>query len=82
MLDNNMRVINSESAHLSHEMASLRGKVEENKDKIQKNKVLPYLVANVGEVIDIQKDDTEDNYGAMAQESRTKKAVIVKTTTR
>lgn len=82
MFENNMRVMNSEFNQLGHEMATIRGKVEQNKEKIQKNKVLPYLVANIGEVVDVQKDETEDNHGPMASESRMKKAVIVKTTTR
>jgi len=81
MLENNMRVMATEEGQVNLEMANLRGKIEDNKDKIQKNKVLPYLVANIGEVIEIDRDETETNERGMRDETK-KKAVIVKTTTR
>lgn len=82
MLDNNMRIMSTEQSQVNLEMATIRGRIEDNKEKIQKNKVLPYLVANVGEVIEVDKDETEDVEGGMDEENRKKMAVIVKTTTR
>jgi 26S proteasome regulatory subunit T5 len=41
----------SENLRLIHEQASMNDKIKDNKEKIDLNKVLPYLVGNVVEVI-------------------------------
>lgn len=40
----------SEIQRLSHEQASMKERIKDNKEKIKMNKQLPYLVGNVVEV--------------------------------
>lgn len=44
-------MLKNESVRLKGEMANLRVVINENKEKIKMNKQLPYLVANVVEVL-------------------------------
>ena len=53
LLDNEIRVLKEESNRLSLELSGLKDKVKENKDKIKLNNQLPYLVANIVEVLEV-----------------------------
>ena len=53
LLDNEIRVLKEESNRLSLELSGLKEKVKENKDKIKLNNQLPYLVANIVEVLEV-----------------------------
>ena len=48
---------------ISHELATMGEKIKENKDKVKVNKTLPYLVANVVELLDVEGDDQEEDGG-------------------
>ena len=52
MIDNDIRIMKSEMQRIRHESESQREKIKENHDKIKLNKQLPYLVANVVEVLE------------------------------
>ena len=39
----------------------MKEKIKENKDKVKVNKTLPYLVANVIELLDVDGDDQEED---------------------
>ena len=39
----------------------MKEKIKENKDKVKVNKTLPYLVANVIELLDVEGDDQEED---------------------
>lgn len=58
--------------------------INDNKQKIKLNKQLPYLVANIVEILDIEpeEDDDDDNAIVDINSSRTGKAVVVKTSTK
>jgi 26S proteasome regulatory subunit T5 len=53
LLDNDIKVMKSEMARISHEQQNMKEKIKENTDKIKVFKVLPYLVSNVVELLDI-----------------------------
>lgn len=81
MLETNIRVMKQEVSRLSHEEKSVQAKIKENKEKIKMNKQLPYLVASVVEVLDVDAEGEDD--GAAVDETAAKgKCVVVKTTTR
>lgn len=85
MLDTNIRVMKSEVTRLSHEQKSTTAKIKENHEKIKLNKQLPYLVANIVEVLDLvesQEEDEEDGANVDLNDSRKGKCVVVKTSTR
>ena len=50
-----------ESIRLSHDIQSMKEKIKENKDKVKVNKTLPYLVANVIELLDVDGEDQEED---------------------
>jgi len=82
LLENDIRVMKSETQRLQHELSTSMEKTKENKEKIKLNRQLPHLVANVAELLDIE-DDQEDDGGAQDVDMQKKgKSIVVKTTTR
>ncbi|AET40268.1 proteasome regulatory particle base subunit RPT5 Ecym_5527 [Eremothecium cymbalariae DBVPG len=62
LLDNEIRIFRSELQRLSHENSVMLEKIKDNKEKIKNNKQLPYLVANVVEIMDMDGlDDTNES---------------------
>ena len=81
MLENNVKVMRSELSRLAHEVKAQQDKIKDNHDKIKMNKQLPYLVANVIEILDLEPEVEEDG-AAMDTDSHATKAVVIKTSTR
>ena len=50
LLDNEVRIMRSETGIIQHELNSMEEKIKEDAAKIKVHKKLPYLVANVVEV--------------------------------
>lgn len=50
LLDNDLKVMKSETMRLMHEQTAMKEKIKDNADKIRQNKILPFLVGNVVEV--------------------------------
>ena len=93
MLENNIRVMKSETQRLKHQHKQAEERVNENKEKIKLNKQLPYLVSNVVEILDVSKEDEEEEQseaamdiyvgkGKKGKEKEFDKCVVVKTSTR
>merc|ERR1719391_492868 len=61
----------------------MKEKIKENKDKVKVNKTLPYLVANVIELLDVEGDDQEEDGANVDLDAQRKgKCAVVKTSTR
>ncbi len=95
LLENDLRVMKSEIIRLQHEQASMAEQLADNVEKIKLNKQLPYLVANVVELLEVEDeeegedfDEEEEEQEASAKQDKkmkTKKmnkCAVVKTTTR
>lgn len=84
LLENDIRVQKSELARLTHEELTMKEKLKENQEKIKLNRQLPYLVANVQEVLDQDEYDEEEEDGANVDldAHRGGKGVVIKTSTR
>ena len=89
LLDNEIRIFRSELQRLSHENNVMLEKIRDNKEKIKNNKQLPYLVANVVEIMDMDevegKDDNESNTqggNVNLDNAAQGKAAVVKTSSR
>ncbi|GJN94611.1 hypothetical protein Rhopal_007694-T1 [Rhodotorula paludigena] len=88
LIDNDLKVMRSETMRLNHERSKMKEQIKDNTDKIKNNKMLPYLVGNVVEILDIDPDNDEDapademgaNVDLDAQ--RRGKCAVVKTSTR
>ena len=69
---------------ITNEIKNFDARIKENKEKLNLSTQLPHMVANVGEILDVEEDE-EDREGAGFKQdnvSKTKKAMVVKTTGR
>lgn len=83
MYENNLRLMRNEYLDVEHDCAKLLGKTNDSTDKVTKNKVLPYLVSNIVEVIDVESEAQDSGEGATELTTQVSgKCVIIKTTTR
>ena len=57
----NIEHVNLEHVRITHEITTMKEKIKENKDKVKVNKTLPYLVANVIELLDVDGEDQEED---------------------
>eukprot|EP00954_Amorphochlora_amoebiformis_P006844 534317-Amorphochlora_amoeboformis.AAC.1 len=84
ILHDNARILKIEVSRLTLENKNIEAKIKENQEKIKMNKQLPYLVANVIEILDLNEDEKEQEDGANVDLNsvRNDKCVVVKTSTR
>eukprot|EP00753_Platysulcus_tardus_P018597 PLAT6951.1.p2 GENE.PLAT6951.1~~PLAT6951.1.p2 ORF type:complete len:426 (+),score=232.71 PLAT6951.1:72-1349(+) len=80
MLENDIRVMRSDITRINHDAATQKEKIKENKEKIKLNRVLPYLVGNVVELLEME--DEEDHDGGHKEEPLTTTSAVIKTSTR
>jgi TolA-binding protein len=57
LLQNDIRIMKSDVNRLNHESQSQKQRIKENLEKVKVNKQLPYLVANVVEVLEPNAED-------------------------
>lgn len=83
-LDNEIRIMKSDIGSIKHQSNEQKAHIKDNKEKIKLNKQLPYLVANVIEIVDPYLDPNEDPDGAATDVSLAPegKGAVVKTSTR
>jgi 26S proteasome regulatory subunit T5 len=68
---------------IQSESKSLDLRIKENQEKLKMSCQLPHMVANVGEILDVEDEDAEEKDGFKQENvSKTKKALVVKTTGR
>ena len=59
LLNNDIRVMKSDVQRITHESRGQRDRIRENQEKVKVNKQLPYLVANVVEILEPDAEDGE-----------------------
>lgn len=57
LLSSDVRVMKSDIQRINHESQGQRERIRENQEKVKMNKQLPYLVANVVEVLEPDAED-------------------------
>jgi uncharacterized small protein (DUF1192 family) len=57
LLNNDIRVMKSDVQRITHESRTQRDRIRENQEKVKLNKQLPYLVANVVEILEPDAED-------------------------
>ncbi|XP_077978001.1 26S proteasome regulatory subunit 6A-B [Glandiceps talaboti] len=84
LLDNEIKIMKSETMRISHELQAQKEKIKENTEKIKLNKTLPYLVSNVIELLDVDPQDQAEEDGANVDldSQRKGKCAVIKTSTR
>ena len=66
----------------TNESKNLDTRIKENKEKLNLSTQLPHMVANVGEILDVEEDDEDRETSGFTVANKTKKALVVKTTGR
>jgi len=61
LLSNDIRVMKSDVQRITHESRGQRDRIRENQEKVKLNKQLPYLVANVVEILEPDAEDGKYN---------------------
>ncbi|KAI0076297.1 26S proteasome subunit P45 [Panus rudis PR-1116 ss-1] len=82
LIDNDLKVMRSETMRLQHEQSVMKEKIRDNAEKIKQNKVLPYLVGNVVEILDVDPEGEEDGANRDLDSMRKGKCAVIKTSTR
>ena len=59
LLNNDIRVMKSDVQRITHDSRGQRDRIRENQEKVKLNKQLPYLVANVVEILEPDAEDGE-----------------------
>jgi 26S proteasome regulatory subunit T5 len=80
-IESEMRVLKNEMMLLNQENKSMKEKIKENQEKVKMNKQLPYLVAHIVEILDLDEEVEEDGANVDLDMKR-KQCVVVKTSTR
>lgn len=84
LLENEIRVMKQECQRLQHEKTNMGKRIEENLEKIENNRQLPYLVGNVVELLDMDPtaEEAEDGANVDLDAVRKGKSAVIKTSTR
>jgi 26S proteasome regulatory subunit T5 len=85
LLENDVKIMRSEQMRLMHEQNAMKEKIKDNTEKIKQNKVLPYLVGNVVEILEMDPDideDAEEGANVDLDARRKGKCAVIKTSTR
>uniref|UniRef100_A0A5S6PZK8 AAA+ ATPase domain-containing protein n=1 Tax=Trichuris muris TaxID=70415 RepID=A0A5S6PZK8_TRIMR len=83
LLEHEIRIMRSDIQRLNHELSNYAERIKENKERIKVNKHLPYLVANVIELLDLDGFASDEQEGANVDLDASKtKCAVIKTSTR
>jgi|Transcript_17255 26S proteasome regulatory subunit T5 len=85
LLNNDIRIMKSDVHRITHESVGQEGRIKENLDKVKMNKQLPYLVANVIEILEPDAEDgleAEENDATDPNAGRKMRSAVVRTSTR
>jgi len=88
LLDNDIRIMQSDIQRIQHESHGQRERIRENVEKVKLNKQLPYLVGNVVEVLEPDAEDgldeaEDEDGGAMDVDAQRKdRSAVIRTSTR
>lgn len=59
LINNDIRIMKSDVQRITHESRGQRDRIRDNQEKVKLNKQLPYLVANVVEILEPDAEDGE-----------------------
>lgn len=88
LLSNDIRVMKSNVQRITHESRGQRDRIRENQEKVKINKQLPYLVANVVEILEpdaedgLEEEEKESGDALDADANRKTRSAVVRTSTR
>jgi 26S proteasome regulatory subunit T5 len=62
LLNNDIRIMKSDVQRITHESRAQRDRIRDNQEKVKLNKQLPYLVANVVEILEPHAEDGTNTF--------------------
>ena len=79
-----VRKTKTQITRINNEIKNYDLRIRENKEKLKMSTTLPHMVANVGEILEAEEDEEDKDTSGFKQDnvSKTKKAMVVKTTGR
>lgn len=79
-----VRKTKTQITRITNEIKNYDLRIRENKEKLKMSTTLPHMVANVGEILEAEEDEEDKDTSGFKQDnvSKTKKAMVVKTTGR
>lgn len=82
-INNEVSVLTSSHKRAREELRRIKEEVELNNKRIKQNNRLPYLVANIGEILDMGNDDEDDEELEVGRKTKKNtKSAVIKTTSR
>ena len=87
-LEAEVRKLKNQMNKLTQDSKMLDARVKENQEKLKLSTQLPHIVANVGEILDVEDEEDEGKEGSgfaikkTEKQANTKKALVIKTTGR
>ncbi|KAG7342851.1 proteasome-activating nucleotidase [Nitzschia inconspicua] len=88
LLNNDIRVMKSDVQRITHESRAQRDRIKDNQEKVKLNKQLPYLVANVVEILEpdaedgLDEEEKESGDATDVDATRKTRSAVVRTSTR
>jgi len=88
LIQNDIRVMKSDVQRITHDSRSQRERIRENQEKVKLNKQLPYLVANVVEILEpdaedgMEEEEKESGEATDVDAQRKTRSAVVRTSTR
>mmetsp|Transcript_10828 Transcript_10828/g.18097 ORF Transcript_10828/g.18097 Transcript_10828/m.18097 type:complete len:434 (-) Transcript_10828:45-1346(-) len=83
MLEQETKILRNESSRLKHEQTNMKDKLSENLEKVNMNKKLPYLIGHIVEVLDLAKEEVEQDGASVDLDAeREGKSCVIKTSNR
>jgi len=86
--ESDIRRTKQEMTKINQNCKQYDARIKENQEKLKMSTQLPHMVANVGEILDVEDDEDEGREGSgfsikkTEKQAKTKKALVVKTTGR
>lgn len=80
--ESEIRKSKTQITRIQNDIKNLDARIKENKDKLNLSTQLPHMVANVGEILDVEDDEEEKDSSGFQVANKMKKALVVKTTGR
>jgi len=81
-METNQRSQKAKMARLQSEIKGYDLKLKDNNERLKLSTQLPHLISNIGEILDVEDEDAEDENNKPGAEKKMKKALVLKTSAR
>lgn len=79
--ESNTRTLKAKQSRLQTEIKGLDARLKENNERLKLSTQLPHLISNIGEILDVEDEEAEDENQRSANK-KMKKALVLKTSAR